>query len=83
MDTQTEWIKLLTGDSENDWLRLAVFNDPRDSICGWCGGINEFVDDCGFIYITPYGDDTRPACENCYRGAIGEMHIKRYGVGER
>ncbi len=66
-----------------EWLKVAILAEPQDSICGWCGGKNDFADDMGFIYTTPYGDDTRATCEYCYHGRIGEMHIRRYGVGER
>ena len=62
----------------------AVRANPEDVICGFCGGPNTSVDDCGFWYLDPLGTGTsKPACETCHNGLPGDMHVERYGLGER
>lgn len=65
------------------WYVNAVRDYPQGVVCGWCNRLNFFYDDCGWFACTPVGDDNRVTCERCYRGAIGEAHIARYGVGDR
>jgi hypothetical protein len=64
-------------------LEKAREEDPEGVTCGWCGRENDFADDCGFFWITPTGDDSRPACRECYEGEPGRLHVARYGQGER
>lgn len=72
----------LTTFSFSEWT-TALEYDPDGGTCGWCGAPNMFCDDVGFFYITPTGNDTRPTCEACYRGPLGQAHVARYGEGER
>ena len=62
----------------------AVKDCPKGVLCGWCGKPNFFYDDCGFFCIAPVTDeDNRVCCRKCWRGPLGEVHIGRYGLGER
>ncbi len=55
---------------------------PEGSICTFCGGENNFADDCGWFYIHPQGSEGF-CCEDCWNGAPGEAHRKKHGVGDR
>lgn len=35
----------------NDLVK-ARLEQPEGVICGFCGGVNEYADDCGFFYVT-------------------------------
>ena len=65
------------------WLTEAFKEQPEGIKRGWCGGLNDFADDCGWYAITPTGNDTRICCRECYKGPLGKAHIERYGLGER
>lgn len=72
----------LTTFSFSEWA-AALDDNPVGGTCGWCGAPNMWCDDCGFFWITPTGNDTRPTCRACYYGPPGQAHVARYGVGER
>ncbi len=67
------------------YYNCAINDYPNDGICGFCGGENKFVDDCGFFYCISLTGDKKmlPTCEKCHHGEPGTNHIKIYGLGER
>jgi hypothetical protein len=68
--------------SFTEWA-AAVAECADGATCGWCGAQNMWCDDLGFFYINPTGQDSRPTCEACFRGPLGEAHVARYGMGDR
>ena len=64
-------------------LFFARLEDDKGKICSFCGKENLFADDCGWFYIHPTPVLEGYTCEPCFRGVFGQMHQKRYGVGER
>lgn len=65
------------------WYMSALVDEPKGIICGWCKKPNDFFDDCGWFRINPHGNDSRIACESCFRGPLGQKHVARYGLGDR
>jgi hypothetical protein len=68
--------------SFTEWA-AALQEDPEGGTCGWCGAPNMWCDDCGFFYINPTGKVSRPTCEACFRGPLGQAHVARWGMGDR
>jgi len=66
-------------------LERARLDGPTGATCGFCKGVNTFVDDIGFWYISEKDikGPARACCKDCYDGPIGDRHIERYGLGER
>lgn len=65
-------------------LAEARRNEPGGVVCAYCGGENTFADDCGFFYCSVgKGLESKPTCEKCFRGKIGDAHIALYGLGDR
>jgi hypothetical protein len=75
-------------------LAEALSADPSGGICGFCGGPNTFVDDCGFFGVMPlhYYESSEaerekikmlPCCEACFDGEPGKKHQGYFGVGDR
>lgn len=53
------------------WLANAEKQDPDGAVCAHCGGLNEYVDDCGFWY--PPESGRKAICEECYH-KLGCVH---------
>ena len=60
-------------------------NENGDTLCQFCYKNPVMVDDCGewALWPDPEIKTGRLTCEECYHGAPGNLHIQRYGVGER
>ena len=78
---------------EEYYLNQALHSDPNGGTCGFCGGTNKNVDDCGFWYLVPLNYKqlkteskeikSLPACDACHRGEPGKNHVELFGLGER
>lgn len=64
----------------NGWYERARKEEPTGLVCGWCGGLNDNYDDCGFFYLNGTG---LAACLKCHNGKPGDKHRDKYGLGER
>ena len=60
-------------------------NEVGEKLCQFCYKNPVMTDDIGewALWPDPAIETERLACEECYHGAPGELHIKRYGVGDR
>lgn len=68
------------------YRKAALEDQPEGEYCHWCGEENHFCDDIGWFCIWPFanaGELCGITCEGCYRGPSGELHISRYGMGDR
>lgn len=57
------------------YLEDARKYDPEGITCGFCGGVNEFCDDCGFFWVTdPKDGGYKPTCNghNCPKSKTAE-----------
>ncbi len=68
---------------EEQCLEQAYKEDPVGRVCGFCGRKNNFADDCGYFYLFHTHKEGIPTCEQCHTGKPGQLHRKRFGVGER
>lgn len=65
-------------------LKNAKLEDPEGAICGFCGKENTFCDNIGWFYLSQKVKvfPILAACEDCHAGSVGQLHRKRYGVGD-
>ena len=66
-----------------EFLHAARHDGWRNAWCRWCWLRPAAADDIGFWFISPHGEDQRPACQRCLHGTRGDLHRARWGVGER
>jgi len=78
-----------------EYYHQALKDDPSGNVCSFCGKDNDFWDDCGWFYIKPTVTiviedeiivsqlELGPCCKACWKGPLGQSHIKRYGLSER
>lgn len=73
------------------WKEQALAECPEGKYCAFCGSENDFYDDLGWFYISPYTNKIAPdgypeegvCCKACWYGPHGQAHVARYGLGDR
>jgi len=76
--------------TDQEYVQIATNDDPNGVTCGYCGQPNNYADDCGWFYaaVEPlqtsmHDAKSKPVCESCWKGIVGQIHIDMYGLGDR